>query len=48
MEELIQLHDFINLILVFIIRFVGVIMILIVIGKHINQNLLEIQIVEWV
>lgn len=46
MEELIQLHDFINLILVFIISFVGVIMIIITMGDHINKNLLEIQIVE--
>jgi len=46
MEELIQLHDFINLILVFIIRFVGVIIVIIAAGKHINQNLLEMQIVE--
>lgn len=43
-----QLHDFINLILIFIIVFVGVIMTLIVIGKHVNKNLLEMQIVEWV
>ena len=48
MEELIQLHDFINLILVFIIRFVGVIIILMTIGGHINKNLLEMQMVEWV
>merc|ERR1712126_117751 len=35
-EELSQLHDFINLILVFIITFVGVIIIIMSIGKHIN------------
>lgn len=48
MEELSQLHDFINLILVFVITFVGLVMIIIVLSKNINQNLLEIQIVEWV
>ena len=47
-EELTQLHDFINLVLVFVLTFVGVIMILMVVGKHINQNLLEMQMVEWV
>lgn len=47
-EELTQLHDFINLVLVFVLTFVGVIMILMVAGKHINQNLLEMQMVEWV
>jgi len=47
-EELTQLHDFINLILVFIIRFVGMIIVIMIIGKHINMGLLEIQIVEWV
>ena len=47
-EELTQLHDFINLVLIFVLRFVGVIIVLMVMGKHINQNLLEIQIVEWV
>ncbi|NRB11553.1 MAG: hypothetical protein HRU35_08135 [Rickettsiaceae bacterium] len=46
MEELTQLHDFINLILVFIISFVGMIIVIMIIGKHINQGLLEIQIVE--
>merc|ERR1711973_1010157 len=43
-----QLHDFINLILVFIIRFVGMIIVIMMIGKHINQGLLEIQMAEWV
>lgn len=46
MEELAHLHDFINLILVFIIRFVGIIIILIVISPYININLLDIQMVE--
>jgi hypothetical protein len=45
-EELTQLHDFINLVLVFVLRFVGVIIVLMAAGKHINQNLLEMQIVE--
>ena len=48
MEELTQLHDFINLILVFVITFVGVIMVYMCLGRHINQGLVEIQIVEWV
>ena len=47
-EELSQLHDFINLVLVFVLRFVAVIIVLILKGVHINQNLLEIQIVEWI
>ena len=48
MEELIFLHDFINLILVFIIRFVLFIIISIISNSFINKNLLEIQIVERV
>jgi len=47
-EELSQLHDFINLILVFIIRFVGLIIILICFETNINQGLVEMQMVEWV
>ncbi len=46
MEELIFLHDFINLVLIFIISFVGYIMISIIKNSFINKNLLEIQIVE--
>ena len=46
MEELIFLHDFINLVLVFIIRFVGYIMVRIIFNKFVNQNLLESQIIE--
>lgn len=46
MEELIFLHDFINLVLIFIIRFVGFIIISIIKNSFINKNLLEIQIVE--
>lgn len=48
MEELRHLHDYINLILVFIITFVGIIIILMCTSKFINQKLLEVQIVEWV
>lgn len=47
-EELRHLHDYINLILVFIITFVGLIMVIILLSGYINQKLLEIQIVEWV
>lgn len=47
-EELRHLHDYINLILVFIITFVGIIIILICRSKFINQKLLEVQMVEWV
>ena len=47
-EELIFLHDFINLVLMFIIRFVGFIIISIIKNSFINKNLLEIQIVERV
>ena len=47
-EELIFLHDFINLVLIFIISFVGFIMISIIYNTYINKNLLEIQIVESV
>lgn len=47
-EELSQLHDFINLILVFIIRFVGLIIALICFETNINQGLVEMQMVEWV
>jgi len=48
MEELIFLHDFINLVLIFIIRFVGFIIVSILKNSFINKNLLEIQIVESV
>jgi len=46
MEELIFLHDFINLILVFIISFVIYIMVFMLFNKFINLNLLESQIIE--
>ena len=48
MEELIFLHDFINLVLIFIIRFVGFIIVSMLKNSFINKNLLEIQIVESV
>ena len=48
MEELIFLHDFINMILVFIIRFVGFIIARIIYNKYININLLERQIIECI
>lgn len=47
-EELNHLHDYINLILVFIIRFVIIIIMTIIPSKFINQKLVEMQIVEWV
>ena len=46
MEELIFLHDFINLVLIFIIRFVLFIIVSMVYNKLINKNLLESQIIE--
>lgn len=48
MEELIFLHDFINMILMFIIRFVGYIIASMIKNSFINKNLLEMQIVERV
>jgi len=48
MEELVLLHDFINTILVFIITFVGLIIVLIIFNTFINQALLESQMVECV
>merc|ERR1712141_398525 len=47
-EELIFLHDFINLILIFIISFVLIIIIFILKNKYININLLESQIIECI
>merc|ERR1711902_283619 len=47
-EELIFLHDFINLILMFIISFVGYIIISILSNKFINMNILERQIIECI
>ena len=48
MEELIFLHDFINIILVFIIRFVGYIIVSIVWNSYIRTSLLESQIIECI
>ena len=48
MEELIFLHDYINLILVFIISFICVLIILILINSYINKILLERQIIECI
>ena len=48
MEELIFLHDFINLILIFIISFVRYIIIFILFNKIINITLLESQIIECI
>jgi len=48
MEELNHLHDYINLILVFIITFVSLIIVGIRGSKFINIKLIEVQIVEWV
>ena len=48
MEELIFLHDFINIILVFIISFVGFIILIILLNSFINKNLLESQIIECI
>merc|ERR1712083_1289293 len=47
-EELIFLHDFINMILMFIIRFVGYIIIRIIYNSYINISLLESQIIECI
>ena len=47
MEELRQLDDFIGLLLVFAIRFVGLVILMLTnSGGFINKALLEIQIVE--
>nr|ATN95402.1 cytochrome c oxidase subunit II [Calanus finmarchicus] len=48
MEELIFLHDFINMILVFIISFVGYIMVSMVWNSYISMNLLESQMIECI
>jgi len=47
-EELIFLHDFINIILVFIITFVGFIIVRILFNSFVNKNLLESQIIECI
>merc|ERR1712032_1003 len=48
MEELIFLHDFINIILIFIITFVGFIIVSMLFNSFINKNLLERQIIECI
>merc|ERR1711936_637459 len=48
MEELIFLHDFINIILIFIITFAGFIIVSILFNSFINKNLLERQIIECI
>merc|ERR1712203_354780 len=48
MEELIFLHDFINMVLIFIITFVMVIMVTMVYNSFMNKTLLERQIIECV
>lgn len=48
MEELIFLHDFINIVLLFILSFVLLVIIISVFNKFVNKNLLEIQLVEGV
>merc|ERR1712042_300913 len=47
-EELIFLHDFINIILIFIIRFVGYIIVRIIYNSYINIRLLERQVIECI
>merc|ERR1711879_501715 len=47
-EDLIFLHDFIHLILIFIISFVRFVIIYILLNKFININLLESQIIECI
>jgi cytochrome c oxidase subunit 2 len=47
-EELIFLHDFINIILIFIISFVIYIIVSILLNSFINKNLLESQIIECI
>ena len=47
-EELRQLHDFINLVLVFVITLVAVVMVILTLNVRINKNFVEMQILEWV
>ena len=47
-EELVFFHDFVNIILLFILVFVGLIIVTMVIRGHINRFLLESHIIEWV
>jgi len=48
MEELIFLRDFVNLVLIFIITFVGFIIVRILYNTHINKTLLESQMIECI
>ena len=48
MEEIIFLHDFITMVLVFIIRFVGYCIIYTVLNKMVTKNLLERQVIECI
>jgi len=48
MEEFIFFHDFTIIILVFIIRFVGLIMLTALTNKNLHTQLLEGQVLEWV
>ena len=48
MEELHHLHDYINLILIYIICFVATVIVIIVLAPFINTKLIQVQIVEWV
>ena len=47
-EEFIFFHDFTMLILVFIIRFVGLIILMAFANKNLHTQLLEGQVLEWV
>ncbi len=47
-EELRQLHDFINLVLVFVITLVAVVMVILTLNVRVNKNFVEMQILEWV
>nr|YP_010982599.1 cytochrome c oxidase subunit II [Pseudodiaptomus hessei]WOH21597.1 cytochrome c oxidase subunit 2 [Pseudodiaptomus hessei] len=46
MEELVFLHDFVNMILLFIITFVFIIMVSMILNNYVNKNLLEMQLLE--
>ena len=47
-EEFLYFHDFTNIILIFILRFVGLIIVSIVFNKIVNKGLLEGQILECI
>ena len=48
MEEFIYFHDFTNIILLFILRFVGLILLSVLFNKIIHKSLLEGQILECI